>query len=224
MIRIWPYASVVSLHVISKARHYTSKVLIDMSHLASGDMRNLIKTLDEFHESYESKLDIVVNDKDECVALRNLILLALFGLEDRYEAAETIVHLWYSAKLTRKHAKTIETFLTPVVDAVCLELSAEDAESNQVVARSIPVGKGQFQARIRTSQWFQLQSMLSKQLDVQKGLGERSHIMLERTDHIHRILFNMRNGHRRVAKDNFRRCGILLPFGASSQDFVQLNP
>ncbi|KAF5335053.1 hypothetical protein D9758_016329 [Tetrapyrgos nigripes] len=46
----------------------------------SGDIRNVIRTVNAVPEGYEGTLDIVINDRDEMVQCRNLLLLVTLGM------------------------------------------------------------------------------------------------------------------------------------------------
>ncbi|ROW09323.1 hypothetical protein VPNG_05867 [Cytospora leucostoma] len=64
---------------------------------ASGDLRNVVKTIASLPEGFSSGLKVDINDLDMDIVARNIIFLLLFyTLEDGEEAAECVLHLWYS--------------------------------------------------------------------------------------------------------------------------------
>jgi hypothetical protein len=65
---------------------------------ASGDLRNLIKTINQLPNGLKGPLHIHINDQDWHVMSRNIILLILaLQSEDPLTDAELAVHFWYSA-------------------------------------------------------------------------------------------------------------------------------
>ncbi|KAK0202289.1 hypothetical protein DFS33DRAFT_1434619 [Desarmillaria ectypa] len=70
---------------------------LSMAFLASGDFRNVIRTINELPEDYAGTIKIVLNDFNPIVVCRNFIILSILGIvEDVEEAAEHALHLWYS--------------------------------------------------------------------------------------------------------------------------------
>ncbi|KAK0188295.1 hypothetical protein F5146DRAFT_1002396 [Armillaria mellea] len=65
--------------------------------IASGDLRNVVTTINELPESYSGSIRIVLNDHNPMVVCRNLMILSILGIiSDVEEAAEHALHLWYS--------------------------------------------------------------------------------------------------------------------------------
>ncbi len=79
--------------------HFILVYVALISALASGDIRNLIETVNGLPKHYQGKCDILLNDIDPIVVNRNLIILfALLGSGPSMdEAAELATHLMYSA-------------------------------------------------------------------------------------------------------------------------------
>lgn len=69
-------------------------------HIASGDIRNVVKAIASLPLSYNGKPLIIINDMDFHVVARNVVMLLLaLSISDHQEAAEAILHCWYSALL-----------------------------------------------------------------------------------------------------------------------------
>lgn len=69
-----------------------------MGYLASGDLRNLIMTVNNLPHDYVGQLTVVLNDRERFVVLRNILLLSVLGtIPDKRRAADVALHLWYSA-------------------------------------------------------------------------------------------------------------------------------
>lgn len=73
--------------------------------LASGDLRNVIRTINCLPEDYTGKLNVLLNDKQSFVVLRNIVLLEILGtISDKRKAADIALHLWYSAFIPQEYA------------------------------------------------------------------------------------------------------------------------
>ncbi|KAG9029307.1 hypothetical protein FS837_003598, partial [Tulasnella sp. UAMH 9824] len=95
---------------------------------ASGDLRNVIKTINGLPSDYTGKCTLVINDIHPLVAIRSIVLLLILldpsgPSED--VAAEVALHVLYSSKITA----TQHTFLQSLIKRV-EELERErDVES-----------------------------------------------------------------------------------------------
>lgn len=89
-----------------QAQHHYSR-----RHLAaaSGDLRNVILTVNGLPHDYSGLLTIVMNDRDHFVTLRNILLLQILGtVPDQRKAADIALHLWYSALMPAEyHMETV---------------------------------------------------------------------------------------------------------------------
>jgi hypothetical protein len=66
--------------------------------VASGDLRNVIRTVNGLPLDYTGQLTLVINDRDPFVTLRNILLLQMLGtITDKREAVDLALHFWYSA-------------------------------------------------------------------------------------------------------------------------------
>ena len=66
---------------------------------ASGDLRNVLKTVTEFPPNYSGNSKIVINDYDFDIVARNIILLLIAMHYESDIACPMMLHLWYSALL-----------------------------------------------------------------------------------------------------------------------------
>jgi hypothetical protein len=62
---------------------------------ASGDLRNAMETVNKIPSGYDEVVNIVVNDSNELVSIRNSIILLLIFMFPDGSASEIIVYLWY---------------------------------------------------------------------------------------------------------------------------------
>lgn len=92
---------------------------INLLFAASGDLRNVIKTVADLSETFTGKLNIVINDRDSNVAARNaLMLLMLMYSSEESKVIDVMIHLWYSALLTQDHINFISTEIHPLIEKV----------------------------------------------------------------------------------------------------------
>lgn len=86
------------LHSLVCSINYKSHRHVDYLFTASGDLRNVIRTVNELPLDYSGELTIVINDRVPHVTLRNMLLLLILGkTSDKRQAADVALHLWYSA-------------------------------------------------------------------------------------------------------------------------------
>jgi hypothetical protein len=73
--------------------------------LASGDLRNVIQTVNQLPSDYSGELTILLNDREPTIVLRNMLLLMILGtIEDTTLAADVALHFWCSAFVQMHHA------------------------------------------------------------------------------------------------------------------------
>jgi Domain of unknown function (DUF4470) len=71
---------------------------------ASGDLRDVVCSINDIPADYPGHVTIVINDLNPRIAARNLlILLAIAGAKDTNLAADLTLHLWYSVFLSAGH-------------------------------------------------------------------------------------------------------------------------
>ncbi|XDG03004.1 hypothetical protein ABKA04_002619 [Annulohypoxylon sp. FPYF3050] len=176
----------------------------DMSILfaASGDLRHVVKTIHNLDGDLQ--LTVAINDKDPDITARNAILLLLVlatlddGLEkiDIQELAEDMIHIWYSAMLTKGTLSRLQSKVKPIIRE----------------------GKD----------WIHALSLL----DIPEGLTPaaaqelRRDVVLapQRADYRDRWHYIDASPSMRVAKEEFREDGLLLPFSYSRVGFEYPNP
>jgi hypothetical protein len=67
--------------------------------MASGDLRNVIQTVNELPDDYEGSLTVVVNDRNSTIVSRNLLILAIMAeVPDEvtsYPLVSTVAHNFF---------------------------------------------------------------------------------------------------------------------------------
>lgn len=187
--------------------------------LASGDIRNLVRTVNGLPDAYNGKLEILCNDKNSTVANRNLVVLfaLLRDSPSLEEAAEVAVHLMYSSALTVDQA----LYLQRSIDIIY----GGDALNTARPSFALDIrGGGKLHASLQGSELRQTLDMFLSTYDLPIALKNMHDVMLHpsREDYRDRYLWHLQGGHR-VAFMRSRESGILLPFSAAVSHFVQPN-
>lgn len=191
---------------------------------ASGDPRNLVKTIVCLPEEYKGHVHIDVNDRDETVVSRNLlILLVAFHLPPE-EASLIILHLWYSAFLSGDLVESIQSKIAPLVKKVVKSKTARDYDN---VEASWACNSATLSAELPGKTWSKLASYFPGKANVpfENASAQRQSVTLahSRRDYRDRAMLRLPPSWR-LAKLRYRKEGVLLPFGASSERFNVPNP
>ncbi|KAF5385773.1 hypothetical protein D9615_002203 [Tricholomella constricta] len=188
---------------------------------ASGDIRNLIKTVNGLPKGYRGKCDILLNDNDAIIVNQNLVILyALLSAGPSIEeSAELVVHLMYSAALTPASAAYLRG---------CIRIVYGDGASDG--------GNMSFRSALKTrggGKIFSMQStmalrrpmeMFLSRYDLRKGLQSMRNVLSDvlREDDKDRYLASLKPIHR-VALARYSQSGILAPFSLDTRSFNQPN-
>lgn len=175
--------------------------------------------------SYTGKPLIVINDVDFFVVARNIVMLLLaLSIPDQQEAAEAIMHCWYSALLRPADFRHIEE-LHPRIKAVYEKIKTQAAGS--LHSELFTFEPCSLRVSLKKEHWQWLLVLVSRPrgLTVQMANRIRHQVTLapHRIDYLHRFLLLQQPKHR-ICHQRFRQDGILLPFGYSRDDFTVPNP
>ena len=89
---------------------------------ASGDIRHIIRTINELPSDYSGKLDIVLNDREPVIVVRNILLLQLCGaVTDSARAADLALHYWYSSFVPLEYDMLVHVLMLKFAKEVRLE-------------------------------------------------------------------------------------------------------
>ncbi|KAJ7663898.1 hypothetical protein DFH06DRAFT_1393758, partial [Mycena polygramma] len=195
--------------------HRAASMDLKFCFAASGDIRNLIMTVNDLPDNYKGKCDVLCNDLNSIVVNRNLVILfvLLNAGADVAEAAELAVHLMYSAALTPAMADYVRQCTETIYATHGAQSGAWDTRG---------VGK------IRSLQWksdIQLAlKMFRSTYELPDALKSMRSVMWspERVDYRDRYLFTLEPGHR-IAFSRFRATGVLVPFTVDVRHFTQPN-
>jgi len=193
---------------------------------ASGDLRNVVKTVSRLPEQYTGKCTFVMNDFDLDIVARNIILLMIAQQFPIKEAVPAMIHLWYSARLPTTILETIQTKLLPMIEDVCNKVAKKP--NNIPLGKTFKLEGGQSLRVVLTKpDWNRFKAYFT----LHKGLTPKMAELFRRKavydparrDYHHKGFYTYWPA-LRVCADKFRQDGILLPYGASRKDFVAWNP
>ncbi|KAF0559057.1 hypothetical protein F8M41_007025 [Gigaspora margarita] len=176
---------------------------IDLLFAASGDLNDIIISMNGLPLNFDQPINICVNDYAEKIVARNFIILYLLAKLGK-SAIDIAIQIWYSSALTDKQSiKCFEIFGTVIQDSQMKEENIFE------------FGKLKIRTHFSSKTWNCLVEMLANRVDLQTGVVMRNAIMLnpERIDYRHRYMQRLTQGER-ICFDNFRHHGILLPYGA----------
>lgn len=166
-----------------------------------------------------------MNDKDLDIVARNTILLLTALCFDPEPAAEIMIHIWYSALIPRPLLVCLREKVLPLLVDVRSKIHPKPV--NGLFSKTWKFGSCTLQLVLLRDQWVSLPSYL----DVPDGLSASkaqqvrmaSVMAPERKDFLDRALCTQLPEWR-VSKMDFRRNGILLPFGWPKELFDTPNP
>jgi hypothetical protein len=199
---------------------------LDLLFAASGDIRNVIKSITEgLPAGFDGRCTLVINDINFMVVTRNTILLFVALSLEPEEAVAILIHVWYSALVPHIMKDTLSNVALGRIVEVCEKIKYKS--SNSLQAKTFSFGRRSLRLVLKKHQWDELKDYFSipQDLTQEDAQAIRRRIMLapERVDYLHRALCNQPVPIR-VATVTFREDGILLPHGASREDFDIPNP
>lgn len=195
---------------------------------ASGDLRNIVKTVAKIPALYIGSCDIIVNDKDADIVARNAILLLVALRFPPAEAASLMLHVWYSVLLPARMFALLRNYIAPIVEDVCSKIRQQPED--WLHSKTWVPGSSSLRLVLQKRQWDGILQYLRipDRLTADKAQQARRATMLapDRNfwkDYVDHVLFNLPPAWR-VGMMKFLKDGILLPFGSSREDFDTPNP
>ncbi|KAK0448399.1 uncharacterized protein EV420DRAFT_1275660 [Desarmillaria tabescens] len=171
---------------------------------ATGDLCNVIRTINGLPENYSGTIEIVLNDINPIAVCRNLIILSILGVIEDEEVAEHALHIWYSVFLPFSYQTRIVPHL-----ARAPTLQSFDGTPAHLTSSTMTYVRWSLDS-IR----FLYMQLSRKDVDSAVARDALNSTMNapERVDYRERQYASLRPSHR-VAFDTWRRSGLLLPFG-----------
>ncbi|KAJ5501693.1 hypothetical protein N7453_006510 [Penicillium expansum] len=202
---------------------------------ASGDLRNVVKTISEIPQAFAQRIDVTLNDRDFHIVARNTIMLlfCLTALEitsispGGFTNAESLIHLWYSASLPEDIITQLASRVKPLFTEVCGQISTK--ATGEIVERTWNFSHNRsLRLALKKEEWYRLEALCEVPSDLtqQKAFHIRTATTLapERRDFRDRWYFKDATPSIRVLKQKFREDGLLLPFGHDRTGFDHPNP
>src|SRR5450432_2857656 len=115
-------------------------------------MRNVISTVNTLPIGYDHLCEVVINDMDADVIIRNaIILLIMYTFSDRAEAVTAIIHLWYSVAMPAELWNHISDRLRPLVDEFYVTIKQK--KSSTQTSKSWTFGSGTVFLTLSRKDW-----------------------------------------------------------------------
>lgn len=195
----------------------------------------MVKTISDLPQSFAQRIDIAHNDKEFHIVARSAILL-LFCFtaldvssipRDRSTDAESLIHIWYSACLSKDITDQLALRVKPLFTEVCGKLFSK-ATGELVTWTWNFAHNRSLRLSLTKEQWYQTEALCEapSSLTQQKASHIRTTTTLdpERRDFRDRWFLRDRTPSIRLSKLKFREDGLLLPFGHDRAAFVCPNP
>ncbi|KAH7164939.1 hypothetical protein DER46DRAFT_684869 [Fusarium sp. MPI-SDFR-AT-0072] len=203
----------------------TPTFIRDEAPVPSGGM-NVVQTIAQLPQSYEQPIDIIMNDREFDVVTRNAIILLLeLTAEDRDEAVDCILHIWYSPFIRKSHVDIHKQRIRPLIQNVCDKV--KDKPARRILGKTWTFEKRSVRLVLEKEAWDKLLSFMDVPdgLAIDKANEVRKAVTLARSrvDRRDRDYLFLSPSHR-VAKQRFRQDGLLLPFGAWRSEHCEPNP
>mgnify|MGYP001560353368 CR=1 FL=1 len=167
-----------------------------------------------------------MNDLDPDIVARNAIMLLIaLTVDDFDEAADCIIHIWYSALIRKSDLDILQQRVRPLIERVCR--SIKDKIPSTILERTWTFGQRSLRLVLEKASWDNLLSYMEipAGLTVERANQIRTAVTLakSRKDYRDRNLL-VQTPARRIAKNRYWEDGLLLPFGSPRLDFQEPNP
>ncbi|KAI0426602.1 hypothetical protein F5Y09DRAFT_351075 [Xylaria sp. FL1042] len=188
------------------------------------DFQNPINLL--FAGSYKSQLNIVINDHDIDIVARNLIFLLIMLIEeDPNIAAESMLHVWYSALVTEACYTLLQKKLKPIIEDVCSKIVGRPYQT--LFGKTWNFGGSSLRLVLTREAWM----MLPSYFDVPRGMTKEIAQAVRqavvnapsRVDYVDRAVM-LRSPAAGLGMIKYRDDGVLVPFGQVREAFSIPNP
>lgn len=139
------------------------------------------------------------------------------------DAAEIILHVWYSARLTHGMLAAIDKYMKEPIAELVAKIKGK--AGNVLYSKKWAYGAAEVTVRLYKEHWTTLLQILETKHDVVVTEKERLKVVLAptRVDYRDRELYLI-PGSGRMCSTRFRETGVLAPFGACLDQFDRSNP
>lgn len=209
------WGNVPAMDIINLAHNEIVAKDLALAFMASGDLRNLILTVNRLPSDYSGQLTVVLNDYNPHIVLRNVLLLMILGTyADRHSAVDVALHIWYSAFIPIQYEFPVQEALLRFTK----QLGSGGTISYQLSSTSSMTGL------INPKVVELIQANYGASYGFDDAVNEINRVRFDpsRIDRHHRQYIRLEPSHR-LAFLEFRRFGIVLPFGARNDHFNTPN-
>ncbi|KAF8151754.1 hypothetical protein B0H34DRAFT_801437 [Crassisporium funariophilum] len=183
-----------------------------LAFIASGDLRHVIRTINALPSDYSGSMTVLINDGALPVVCRNIVLLLILGtISDEVLAVDIALHFWYSIFMPVEYRIQIGSMLASILQQAVMKKDVAVVPLGNCSTLSFLLDKE------ATMHFLHYQSP-SVSLEDAQNEYDRVRTAPSRHDFRQRMYAQLRPSHR-VAFQEFRRFGILLPFGAMNSHF-----
>ena len=186
----------------------------DSSLVASGDLRHVLSTVNGLPPTYSGRLTILLNDINPVIICRNILLLLILGnIPDKVVAADVALHFWYSAFIPAEYHIQISQLLLEFL------MKTKDGEI------MVPLGPcSTLSCYLPEKASYLFDHWISSSISMAEAQEEYDRVRNApaRGDFRDRMYVRLNPSHR-VAFQEYRRFGIVLPFGAVNAHFNTPN-
>lgn len=153
------------------------------------------------------------------------MLILLLATGDTTAAVDCVLHIWYSAQITKAHKSLLDTAVRPLLQEMCDKISGKP--NGRLLAKTWSWGEKSIRIVLSKEAWNATLQFLSfpSGLSSQQAHNLRLAVTLapERKDFLERHVYSLNPQHR-VCFMRYREDGILLPFGCSRSAYNVPNP
>ncbi|KAJ2915828.1 hypothetical protein MD484_g4584, partial [Candolleomyces efflorescens] len=215
------WGNVPAMDVINlEANENDATMNLSIAFVASGDMRHVVKTINSLPANFSGELNVVLNDISLPIACRNLALLSILGtIPDEALAADVALHFWYSVFLPDAYRTQIGLCVVSALDKGHGKLGGLTLGRRSTVSWAYPQETNEY-----FMHWVPEGDPSQTPLSVVDAQVEYNRFKSApaRRDYRDRIYARLRPSHR-AAVQEYRRFGIVLPFGAPNFHFNCAN-
>lgn len=184
--------------------------------LASGDLRNVVRTVNALGSDFTGHLHILLNDTSTVTVSRNIVLLLILGaMPNEVVAADIALHFWYSVFLPEEYRLRI----------LALLLLALQQHTDETKPLSVDLGsRAKLTCLVPREITDHLLYTAGPTLSTARARDEceRVHAMPARRDARNRALVGLKPCHS-LGFMTFWRSGVVLPFSVNSDYYTAPN-
>ncbi|KAJ3546626.1 hypothetical protein NMY22_g1968 [Coprinellus aureogranulatus] len=207
---------------------------LQWSMAACGDIRDLMQTINSLPPNYSGKLNVVLNDTDVNVSLRNLVILLTLGrLPDIDLAADIVLQYWFSIRLPTDYIVKAGSFGHAYRDHLRkhgfgVPYPLDGGKTGPVVDLPLPPSTSSPEGSAIALVGCSLETMNAWLDHMKKGMHasqedyERVRVNPLR-DGYWEWRYSMMRGSHRASVHTYRTSGILLPFGGVYANYNSSN-